>query len=90
MFCNHCEEIARGCACTVRGVCGRDPGAARLQDVLIRVGRGLAARNLAATAAGKGNPEVALLSVGVRESGSEKIATAGKDLERRVPAAGGA
>ena len=67
MFCNHCEEIARGCACTVRGVCGRDPGAA-----------------------GKGNLEVAPLSVGVRESGSEKIATVGKDLERRVPAAGGA
>ena len=42
MFCNQCEETARGCACTARGVCGKDPETAGLQDVLIWVCRGLA------------------------------------------------
>ena len=64
MFCNQCEETARGCACTVRGVCGKDPETAGLHDVLIWVCRGLAARNLAATAAGKGNHEVGLFIAG--------------------------
>ncbi|MEN6342694.1 MAG: hydroxylamine reductase [Methanospirillum sp.] len=64
MFCNQCEETARGCACTARGVCGKDPETAGLQDVLIWVCRGLAARNIAATGGGKGNPEVGLFIAG--------------------------
>jgi hydroxylamine reductase len=37
MFCNQCEETAKGFGCTVRGVCGKDEETAGLQDVLIYV-----------------------------------------------------
>ncbi len=62
MFCNQCEETARGCACTARGVCGKDPETAGLQDVLIFVCRGLASRNLAAGE--KGDPDVGMFIAG--------------------------
>ena len=62
MFCNQCEETARGCACTARGVCGKDPETAGLQDVLIWVCRGLASRNLAA--GDKGDPDVGMFIAG--------------------------
>jgi len=35
MFCYQCEETAGGKGCTVRGVCGKDPEVAVLQDLLI-------------------------------------------------------
>jgi hydroxylamine reductase len=35
MFCYQCQEAAKGSGCTVRGVCGKDPEVANLQDLLI-------------------------------------------------------
>ena len=57
MFCNQCEETAKGLGCTVRGVCGKDEETAGLQDVLIYTLKGLSARNLAAMKNGGENPD---------------------------------
>lgn len=35
MFCNQCEQTAKGTGCTVQGVCGKNPDVAALQDLLI-------------------------------------------------------
>ncbi|MEW6658134.1 MAG: hydroxylamine reductase [Thermodesulfobacteriota bacterium] len=35
MFCYQCEQAAKGVACTVQGVCGKNPEVAALQDLLI-------------------------------------------------------
>ena len=42
MFCYQCEQTAKGTGCTVRGVCGKDPTTAALQDVLVHVTKGVA------------------------------------------------
>ena len=42
MFCNQCEQTAKGLACTVKGVCGKTSDVADLQDLLMHVVRGLA------------------------------------------------
>lgn len=42
MFCNHCEQTAKGVACTGKGVCGKTADVAALQDLLIHAVRGLA------------------------------------------------
>lgn len=42
MFCNHCEQTAKGTACTIKGVCGKTADVAALQDLLIYAVRGLA------------------------------------------------
>ncbi len=57
MFCNQCEETAKGFGCTVRGVCGKDAETAGLQDVLIYTLKGLSVRNLAAMKKGGGDPD---------------------------------
>ncbi|NLX91142.1 MAG: hydroxylamine reductase [Firmicutes bacterium] len=41
MFCHQCEQTARGTGCTVRGVCGKNPEVAALQDLLIHALKGL-------------------------------------------------
>lgn len=41
MFCYQCEQVAKGTGCTVRGVCGKDPDVAALQDLLIHALKGL-------------------------------------------------
>ena len=41
MFCYQCEQTAKGTGCTVRGVCGKDPQVAALQDVLVYVTKGI-------------------------------------------------
>jgi hydroxylamine reductase len=55
MFCYQCEETAKGTGCTIKGACGKEAVTAGLQDVLIELCKGIAARNTAAMAAGKGN-----------------------------------
>jgi len=35
MFCYQCEQTAKGTGCTARGVCGKDPETAALQDLLL-------------------------------------------------------
>ena len=42
MFCNQCEQTAKGQGCTVRGVCGKPPDVATLQDLLGHALKGLA------------------------------------------------
>ena len=41
MFCFQCQETAMNKGCTRVGVCGKQPGTAVLQDLLIQVSRGL-------------------------------------------------
>jgi hydroxylamine reductase len=41
MFCYQCEQTARGTGCTIRGVCGKSPEVAALQDLLIYTLKGL-------------------------------------------------
>ena len=35
MFCYQCQEAAKNEGCTVRGVCGKTPEVAHLQDLLL-------------------------------------------------------
>jgi len=41
MFCYQCEQTAKGSGCTTFGVCGKDPQAAALQDLLIHAVEGI-------------------------------------------------
>jgi hydroxylamine reductase len=41
MFCYQCEQTAKGEACTVKGVCGKDDQVAALQDALVYALKGL-------------------------------------------------
>ncbi len=41
MFCNQCEQTAKGEACTAKGVCGKTANLADLQDLLMHAVRGL-------------------------------------------------
>ena len=41
MFCYQCEQTAKGTGCTLRGVCGKDPQAAALQDLLVHATEGI-------------------------------------------------
>lgn len=41
MFCNHCEQTAKGSGCSVKGVCGKTADLADLQDLLMYALRGL-------------------------------------------------
>ena len=41
MFCNQCEQTAKGVACEVAGVCGKKPEIAALQDLLLYAVKGL-------------------------------------------------
>lgn len=52
MFCYQCEQTAQGTGCTVRGVCGKSPEVASLQDLLVYALKGLALAGQAAQ--GKG------------------------------------
>ena len=42
MFCYQCEQTGKGTGCTVHGVCGKNPTAAALQDVLVHATKGIA------------------------------------------------
>ncbi|MEG6521911.1 hydroxylamine reductase [Desulfotomaculum sp. 1211_IL3151] len=41
MFCNQCEQTAKGVGCTVVGVCGKKPEVSNLQDLLLHTVKGL-------------------------------------------------
>ena len=58
MFCNQCEQTAKGFACTVRGVCGKSHETDVLQDLLIYACAGLAEVALLAEERGVKKPEV--------------------------------
>jgi hydroxylamine reductase len=48
MFCNQCEQAAKGTGCTKIGVCGKQPDVAALQDLLIHATQGLSQVAMAA------------------------------------------
>lgn len=58
MFCYQCSQTARGTGCTVRGVCGKEPTVARLQDNLIFTLKGISAYNYHAKELGYSNDEI--------------------------------
>jgi len=41
MFCYQCEQTAKGTGCDTLGVCGKQPGVAALQDLLVMAAKGL-------------------------------------------------
>ncbi|MBS5596692.1 MULTISPECIES: hydroxylamine reductase [Peptostreptococcus] len=41
MFCYQCQETAGCSGCTVKGVCGKTPEVARIQDLLVYVSKGI-------------------------------------------------
>jgi len=52
MFCNQCEQTLHGTACSKAGVCGKQPEAAAIQDLIVYGLRGLALVALDARAKG--------------------------------------
>ncbi|MGE5544340.1 MAG: hydroxylamine reductase [Bacillota bacterium] len=58
MFCNQCEQTAKGIGCTVSGVCGKKPEVAELQDLLTYAIRGLSRRAYEAGEVGINDPEI--------------------------------
>lgn len=58
MYCNQCQQTAKGVACTVAGVCGKNEDVASLMDTLIFGLKGIAAYAYHARALGKTDPEV--------------------------------
>ena len=59
MFCFQCQETAGGRGCTVRGVCGKTPPVAALQDLLVYVTKGLGVVATKIREAGQDVPEAA-------------------------------
>ena len=58
MFCYQCSQTARGTGCTVKGVCGKEPTVARLQDNLIYALKGMCAYLYHARELGSTDPEI--------------------------------
>ncbi len=58
MYCNQCEQTAKGKACEKVGVCGKNEHVAQLQDELVHALRWLAQRCLQADAQGMGDIKV--------------------------------
>jgi len=58
MFCYQCEQTAKGVACTVQGVCGKNPEVAALQDLLIYSLQGLSQVAVAGRQVGISDREV--------------------------------
>lgn len=58
MFCYQCSQTLMGTGCTVRGVCGKEPTVARLQDNLLFAIKGISAYLYHARELGYADPEV--------------------------------
>ncbi len=58
MFCYQCEQTAKGTGCTVKGVCGKEPEVAALQDLLLHAAKGIANYAHRARELGAGNHEI--------------------------------
>jgi len=63
MFCNQCEQTAKGEGCTKVGVCGKQPETAALQDLLTHALKGLSVVAVEGRKAGVVDPEVNLFTV---------------------------
>ena len=62
MFCNQCEQAAKGRGCTKIGICGKDNTTAALQDILIHATQGLALYGVAGRKLGIVDEEVNLFT----------------------------
>ncbi len=58
MYCNQCEQTAKGVACTVRGVCGKNEDVDSLMDTLLYGLKGIASYAHHARVLGKTDPEI--------------------------------
>lgn len=58
MFCYQCSQTAGGTGCTIKGVCGKEPTIARLQDNLLFAIKGISAYLYHARELGYFDPEV--------------------------------
>ena len=58
MFCYQCQEAAKGTGCSVRGVCGKTPEVANLQDLLIFTLKGISIYSIKGRELGVVNSEV--------------------------------
>ena len=63
MFCNQCEQTAKGIACTTLGACGKQANTAAIQDLVVFALRGLALTALEARAKGVVDPATDRLAV---------------------------
>ncbi len=61
MFCNQCEQAAKGEGCIKIGVCGKEPDLADLQDLLVYVLQGVSQVAVEGRRVGVSDPEVNLL-----------------------------
>ena len=57
MFCFQCQETSKNQGCTIRGVCGKDPQVAALQDLLIWLLKGLSFYAVQARQKGIADPQ---------------------------------
>lgn len=60
MFCYQCQETAKNEGCTVRGVCGKSPEVAQLQDLLLWLLKGISFWGVRARPLGVSEPETDL------------------------------
>lgn len=58
MFCYQCEQSFRGTGCVDKGVCGKDPDTAALQDLLVYAVRGISRFAYQAAKLGKSDPQI--------------------------------
>lgn len=58
MFCYQCSQTVQGNGCFMRGMCGKEPTVARLQDNLLFTMKGIAAYNYQANKLGAEDPDV--------------------------------
>ncbi len=57
MFCFQCQETAKGVGCTVKGVCGKEPEVAGIQDVMMYFLKGMSVYTNMARERGIATPE---------------------------------
>lgn len=58
MFCYQCSQTVKGAGCTKKGICGKDPTVARLQDNLLIACKGISAYYYHARELGYTDPEI--------------------------------
>lgn len=81
MFCYQCQEAARNEGCKARGVCGKNPEVAALQDLLVWLLKGISFYGIPARAQGISDPETDLF---VAEALFATITNANFDPDRFV------
>ena len=81
MFCFQCQEASKGTGCEIKGVCGKTPEVAALQDLLIYQLKGLAHYTHALRTLGIGNEEANFF---ITDSLFMTITNANFDYERFV------